>query len=170
MTSHPPPPLSPVLLRFSLFLMTPAFLCVRTYTMHGVNPALDDRNGQPIPCSASSLYHTLSNILARDGWWASLSATQGQTFSMGDRSGDHAVWCQKWDFMPITRAMDEQLKALLEGINALKSGQEETKNELKERMEKGQEHLRNTLEKKIDSVEEKIALKVEEKIVSSIED
>ncbi|GFV03873.1 hypothetical protein TNCV_3173071 [Trichonephila clavipes] len=72
--------------------------------------------------------------------------------------------------------MDEQLKALLEGINALKSGQEETmarmenmqrsqeeiKNELKERMEKdqqkmqiGQEELKNTLEKKIDSVEEK---------------
>ncbi|GFT69150.1 uncharacterized protein TNCV_2566071 [Trichonephila clavipes] len=64
--------------------------------------------------------------------------------------------------------MDEQLKALLEGINALKSGQgtkermenmqrsqEETKNELKKGMQK---------EKKIDSVEEKIALKVEEKI------
>ncbi|GFX02677.1 uncharacterized protein TNCV_2011211 [Trichonephila clavipes] len=81
--------------------------------------------------------------------------------------------------------MDEQLKALLEGINALKNGQEETrrgqeemqkglddtKNELKDRMEKGlenvhkcQEYLKNTLEKKIDSVEEKIALKVEEKI------
>ncbi|GFU98813.1 uncharacterized protein TNCV_2308371 [Trichonephila clavipes] len=78
--------------------------------------------------------------------------------------------------------MDEQLKALLESINALKSGQEETKermenmqeeikNELKERIEKGQqemqigqEELRSTLEKKIDSVEEKIALKVEEKI------
>ncbi|GFT08309.1 uncharacterized protein TNCV_1439081 [Trichonephila clavipes] len=86
--------------------------------------------------------------------------------------------------------MDEQLKALLEGINALKSGQdmqksqeetkekmenmqksqEETKNELKNRMEKNlenvhkcQEDLRNTLEK-IDSMEEKIALKVEEKV------
>ncbi|GFW97340.1 hypothetical protein TNCV_3091781 [Trichonephila clavipes] len=91
--------------------------------------------------------------------------------------------------MPITRAMDEQLKALLEGINALKNGQEETrqemqkglddtKNELKDRIEKGQERmqkcqedLKNALEKKIDnaeekinSVEEKIALKVEEKI------
>ncbi|GFU35201.1 uncharacterized protein TNCV_2106421 [Trichonephila clavipes] len=95
--------------------------------------------------------------------------------------------------------MDEQLKALLEGINALKSdqeetmermenmqkSQEETKNELKEGMQKGledmqkgqermqkcQEDLKNTLEKKIDnveekinSVEEKIALKVKEKI------
>ncbi|GFX37837.1 transposable element Tcb2 transposase [Trichonephila clavipes] len=88
--------------------------------------------------------------------------------------------------------MDEQLKALLEGINALKNGQEETKermqnmqisqeetkNELKDRMEKGlenvqkcQEDLKNSLEKKIDhveekikNVEEKIALKVEEKI------
>ncbi|GFT24593.1 uncharacterized protein TNCV_3253781 [Trichonephila clavipes] len=78
--------------------------------------------------------------------------------------------------------MDEQLKALLEGINALKSGQEESKgkmenmqeeikNELKETMEKGQqemqkgqEELRNTLENKIDSVEEKITWKVEEKI------
>ncbi|GFW95137.1 uncharacterized protein TNCV_1497761 [Trichonephila clavipes] len=88
--------------------------------------------------------------------------------------------------------MDEQLKAVLEGINALKSGQEETKermenmqrsqeetkNELKEGMQKGQERmqkchedLKNALEKKIDNVEEKInsvvekiALKVEEKI------
>ncbi|GFV39642.1 uncharacterized protein TNCV_913301 [Trichonephila clavipes] len=70
--------------------------------------------------------------------------------------------------------MDEQLKALLEGINALKNyqeetkermenmqrSQEETKNELKERMEKGEENLRNTLEKKINSVEEKITLKI----------
>ncbi|GFU49807.1 uncharacterized protein TNCV_2930721 [Trichonephila clavipes] len=51
--------------------------------------------------------------------------------------------------------MDEQLKSPLEGINALKNGQEETKNELKQKMQK---------EKKINSVEEKIALKVEEKI------
>ncbi|GFS61522.1 hypothetical protein TNCV_4312291 [Trichonephila clavipes] len=66
--------------------------------------------------------------------------------------------------------MDEQLKVLLEGINALKNGQEEirqemqksqeeTKNELNERMEKGQEEtkkcqedLKNSLEKKIDTV------------------
>ncbi|GFU49129.1 uncharacterized protein TNCV_573681 [Trichonephila clavipes] len=81
--------------------------------------------------------------------------------------------------------MNEQLKALLEGINALKSGQEDmqrsqeemkkgqedTKNVLKDRMEKGQEDLKNALEKKIDNIEEKInsveeiiALKVEEKI------
>ncbi|GFV86650.1 acylamino-acid-releasing enzyme [Trichonephila clavipes] len=49
--------------------------------------------------------------------------------------------------------------------------QEETKNELKDRMEKGlenvpkcQEELKNSLEEKIDSIEEKIALQVEEKI------
>ncbi|GFT70884.1 uncharacterized protein TNCV_4163651 [Trichonephila clavipes] len=90
--------------------------------------------------------------------------------------------------------MDEQLKALLEGINALKSGQdmqksqgengeyaEETKQEMQkfelgmekglENVQKCQEDLKNSLEKKIDyveekinSVEEKIALKVEEKI------
>ncbi|GFX27405.1 uncharacterized protein TNCV_35021 [Trichonephila clavipes] len=72
--------------------------------------------------------------------------------------------------------MDEQLKDLWEGINALKNGQEgtrqemqkgqqemqksqeETKNELKERMEKGQE------ERAQECVKEKITLKVEEKI------
>ncbi|GFU16586.1 uncharacterized protein TNCV_3624901 [Trichonephila clavipes] len=84
--------------------------------------------------------------------------------------------------------MDEQLKALLEGI-ALKSGQEETKqkmqkslddmrkrqekvkSELKERMQKCHEDLKNALERKIDNVdekinseEEKITIKVEEKI------
>ncbi|GFX87612.1 hypothetical protein TNCV_2465051 [Trichonephila clavipes] len=107
--------------------------------------------------------------------------------------------------MPITRAMDEQLKVLLEGINALKNGQEETrqemqkclvdtKNELKDRIEKGeeqtkqemqkgledmqkgqermqkcQEDLKNTLEKKIDNVEEKIN-SVEEKIALKVEE
>ncbi|GFX00767.1 hypothetical protein TNCV_4577341 [Trichonephila clavipes] len=56
--------------------------------------------------------------------------------------------------------MNEQQKALLESINALKSGKEETKQEMK----KCQEALRDTLEKKIDSVEERIAVKMEEKI------
>ncbi|GFW25140.1 uncharacterized protein TNCV_2261981 [Trichonephila clavipes] len=94
--------------------------------------------------------------------------------------------------------MDEQLKALLEDINALKSGQEETKermenmqrtqeefknelkegmqkgldytkNELKERMEKCQEELKGSLEKKIDNVEEKIN-SVEEKIALKVEE
>ncbi|GFW05847.1 uncharacterized protein TNCV_603191 [Trichonephila clavipes] len=62
--------------------------------------------------------------------------------------------------------MDEQLKALLDGINALKSGQEdmqksqeETNNELKDTMEKGQEETKQEMQK-----EEKIALKVEENI------
>ncbi|GFS99132.1 uncharacterized protein TNCV_822531 [Trichonephila clavipes] len=89
--------------------------------------------------------------------------------------------------------MDEQLKALLEGINALKNSQEETtqemqksledmqksqeetKNELKERMEKGQEEtkkgqedVKNSLEKKIDT-EEKIN-SVEEKLTLKVEE
>ncbi|GFT08222.1 hypothetical protein TNCV_3481661 [Trichonephila clavipes] len=49
--------------------------------------------------------------------------------------------------MPITGAMDEQLKALLEGINALKS--------IIGNVEKRQEKLRNILEKKIEQVEER---------------
>ncbi|GFY22570.1 uncharacterized protein TNCV_2178311 [Trichonephila clavipes] len=40
--------------------------------------------------------------------------------------------------------MDEQLKALLEGINALKSGQEETK-EIMENMQRSQEETKNEL-------------------------
>ncbi|GFV98470.1 retrovirus-related Pol polyprotein from transposon 412 [Trichonephila clavipes] len=43
--------------------------------------------------------------------------------------------------MPITRATNEQLKALLEGINALKSRQEETKERL-EHMQRSQEETR----------------------------
>ncbi|GFT30976.1 uncharacterized protein TNCV_1683461 [Trichonephila clavipes] len=46
--------------------------------------------------------------------------------------------------------MDEQLKALLEGINALKGGQEETK----ERMEKGQQEMQKYLE--IEDLEKKL--------------
>ncbi|GFX81921.1 retrovirus-related Pol polyprotein from transposon 412 [Trichonephila clavipes] len=57
--------------------------------------------------------------------------------------------------MLITRAIDEQLKALLEAINALKNSQEEAKNYLKE----GQEETKQEMQK----VEEEIAL-VEEKI------
>ncbi|GFU67292.1 putative transposable element [Trichonephila clavipes] len=37
--------------------------------------------------AALSLRHTSSNILAEDKWRASLSATQDQMFSVGDRSG-----------------------------------------------------------------------------------
>ncbi|GFU59464.1 hypothetical protein TNCV_1177111 [Trichonephila clavipes] len=54
---------------------------------------------------------------------------------------------QKWDFMPITGAMDEQQKALVEGINTLKN--------IIENVEKRQEELRNILEKKIEQVEER---------------
>ncbi|GFW77834.1 uncharacterized protein TNCV_3404091 [Trichonephila clavipes] len=81
--------------------------------------------------------------------------------------------------------MDEQLKALLEGINALKNGQEETKQEMqksldhmqrsqeeiKQEMQKGlenvqkcQEELKNSLEEKINSVEDRIAGKLKEEI------
>ncbi|GFV70048.1 uncharacterized protein TNCV_2585611 [Trichonephila clavipes] len=85
--------------------------------------------------------------------------------------------------------MDEQLKALLEGINALKSGQEETKermenmqrsqeetkNELKEGMQKGledmqksQEETKNELRNRMEKVEERVAV-VEEKIEKKVE-
>ncbi|GFT10556.1 hypothetical protein TNCV_1943131 [Trichonephila clavipes] len=75
--------------------------------------------------------------------------------------------------------MDEQLKALLEGINALKSGQEDTKgrmgkgqqkmlkglddtkNELKDRVEKDLENVQKLVEVKVAVVEEKIEKKVE---------
>ncbi|GFX72747.1 hypothetical protein TNCV_4063421 [Trichonephila clavipes] len=65
-------------------------------------------------------------------------------------NSSYRVWCQEWGFMPITRAMDEQLNALLEGINALKSGQEDTK----ERMKKGQQEMQKSLEDMQKSQEE----------------
>ncbi|GFW36883.1 uncharacterized protein TNCV_4349241 [Trichonephila clavipes] len=43
--------------------------------------------------------------------------------------------------------MDEQLKALLEGTNALKNSQEKANNELKEKQEKGQEETRERMKK-----------------------
>ncbi|GFS64883.1 hypothetical protein TNCV_2000881 [Trichonephila clavipes] len=49
--------------------------------------------------------------------------------------------------MPITGAMDEQQKALLEGINTLKN--------IIENVEKRQEMLGNILKKKIEQVEER---------------
>ncbi|GFX84857.1 hypothetical protein TNCV_4996891 [Trichonephila clavipes] len=55
--------------------------------------------------------------------------------------------------MPITRAMDEQLKALLEGINALKSGQEETKQRM-ENMQRSQEKTKERMENMQRSLEE----------------
>ncbi|GFX59837.1 hypothetical protein TNCV_4130801 [Trichonephila clavipes] len=65
------------------------------------------------------------------------------------------VWCQKGDFMPITRAMDEQLKTLLEGINALKNGQEETRQEMqkcleetRQEMQKGLKETRQEMQKR----------------------
>ncbi|GFU65018.1 uncharacterized protein TNCV_2852201 [Trichonephila clavipes] len=48
--------------------------------------------------------------------------------------------------MPITRAMDEQLKALLEGIYALKSGQEELKNTIEEKINKMEKKIKNVKE------------------------
>ncbi|GFU58548.1 uncharacterized protein TNCV_4894801 [Trichonephila clavipes] len=83
--------------------------------------------------------------------------------------------------MPITRAIDEPLKALLEGINALKSGQEKTKermenmqeeikNELKERMEKGHQEMQKLVEEKIEKkVWEEIG-KIKEQVEERIEE
>ncbi|GFW53871.1 uncharacterized protein TNCV_2446631 [Trichonephila clavipes] len=83
--------------------------------------------------------------------------------------------------------MDEQLKALLEGINALKNGQgetrqemqkglDDTKNELKDRMEKGQEETKQEMQKlveeKVQEVGEEIERikeQVEEKIKEQVE-
>ncbi|GFX69681.1 retrovirus-related Pol polyprotein from transposon 412 [Trichonephila clavipes] len=45
--------------------------------------------------------------------------------------------------------MDDQLNALLEGINALQNGQEETKNELKQEMQKGLDDTKNELEERM---------------------
>ncbi|GFU60357.1 uncharacterized protein TNCV_3308051 [Trichonephila clavipes] len=61
--------------------------------------------------------------------------------------------------------MDEQLKALLEGINTLKSGQENMQRN-QEEMKKGQEETKNELKQEMqkDSVEEKFVLKGEENI------
>ncbi|GFV82055.1 uncharacterized protein TNCV_3152531 [Trichonephila clavipes] len=50
--------------------------------------------------------------------------------------------------------MDEQIKALLEGVNALKSGQEELNNTLEEKIIK--------MEKKIETVKEQLNEKMEE--------
>ncbi|GFY07900.1 hypothetical protein TNCV_2579321 [Trichonephila clavipes] len=53
------------------------------------------------------------------------------------------VWCQKWDFMPITRSMDVQLKALLETINSVKNSQEETKQEIQKGQQERQKSLKD---------------------------
>ncbi|GFV79398.1 uncharacterized protein TNCV_1903701 [Trichonephila clavipes] len=61
--------------------------------------------------------------------------------------------------------MNEQLKALLKGTNALKSCQEDmqkSQEETKQEMQKGQQGMEK---EKINSVEKKIALKIEEKVV-----
>ncbi|GFU58785.1 hypothetical protein TNCV_3089251 [Trichonephila clavipes] len=42
--------------------------------------------------ASSSLCHSLSTVLAGEGWRTSLSATQDQMLSLGNRSGDHT--CQ----------------------------------------------------------------------------
>ncbi|GFW93478.1 uncharacterized protein TNCV_46811 [Trichonephila clavipes] len=61
--------------------------------------------------------------------------------------------------MPVTRALDEQLKALLEGINALKSGQEDmqkSQEETKERMENMQEEIKNELKERMEKGHQEI--------------
>ncbi|GFW40155.1 uncharacterized protein TNCV_5118381 [Trichonephila clavipes] len=55
--------------------------------------------------------------------------------------------------------MDEQLKALLEGINALKNGQEETRRgqqEMQERIEEGQQEIQERMEKGQQEMQERI--------------
>ncbi|GFT72400.1 uncharacterized protein TNCV_3609422 [Trichonephila clavipes] len=68
--------------------------------------------------------------------------------------------------------MDEQLKALLEAINALKNSQEEAKNELKEKMEKGQEETKQEIKKGLEDMQkglERMQKLVEEKIEKKVE-
>ncbi|GFU87214.1 uncharacterized protein TNCV_1059261 [Trichonephila clavipes] len=86
--------------------------------------------------------------------------------------------------MPIIRALDEQLKALLEGISALENGQEENSQEIQkglEDMQKSQEETKNEknqqcgrennieVEEKIVVVEEKITV-VEQRIKEQVEE
>ncbi|GFX39384.1 hypothetical protein TNCV_3861071 [Trichonephila clavipes] len=61
----------------------------------------------------------------------------------------------------MTLAMDEHLKALLEGINALKNGledmqrnKEQTKNELKQKMQKGLDDTKNELKDRMQKSQE----------------
>ncbi|GFU56952.1 hypothetical protein TNCV_1194681 [Trichonephila clavipes] len=56
------------------------------------------------------------------------------------------VWGQNEDFMTISRAMDEQTKALLEGINALKNDQEETRQEMQKVLEETRQEMQKGLE------------------------
>ncbi|GFW04069.1 uncharacterized protein TNCV_2051851 [Trichonephila clavipes] len=86
----------------------------------------------------------------RRGTWTKKSLSLEVLVRHANYKSSEPVWCQKWDFMPKTRAMDEQLKTLLEGINALKSGPEETK----ERIEKGKEEMQKSLEDMQKSQEE----------------
>ena len=66
--------------------------------------------------------------------------------------------------MVITRAMEEQLKALKEAINSMKEEMKKGQDELKERMEKGQDDLKNSFKEKINIVAKKIAGRINEKI------
>ncbi|GFY13438.1 hypothetical protein TNCV_1803091 [Trichonephila clavipes] len=67
---------------------------------------------------------------------------------MCERRFDWIIVCMSkmWKKYGIERkngTMDEQLKALLEGVNALKNGQEETR----QKMQKGQVEMQKRLEK-----------------------
>ncbi|GFX71457.1 hypothetical protein TNCV_2694451 [Trichonephila clavipes] len=73
--------------------------------------------------------HRLKRSVRKNSWFEEKAVKE--IYRPLEELSGNAVWCQRWDFMPITRAMDEKLKALLEGINAFKNGQKETK----ERME-----------------------------------
>ncbi|GFW95415.1 hypothetical protein TNCV_2500951 [Trichonephila clavipes] len=56
-------------------------------------------------------------------------------------------WCQNWDFMPITREIDEQLKTLSKSINALKRGQKESKERMRKVNKKCRKRSKRNAEK-----------------------
>ncbi|GFS49882.1 retrovirus-related Pol polyprotein from transposon 412 [Trichonephila clavipes] len=64
--------------------------------------------------------------------------------------------------------MDEQLKALLEGINALKNGQEETRNELKQEMQKGLDDTKNELKERTEKCQEETKKGEEDPVVRQV--
>ncbi|GFX75703.1 uncharacterized protein TNCV_3575281 [Trichonephila clavipes] len=67
--------------------------------------------------------------------------------------------------------MDEQLKALLRSINALKSGQDDmqkSQEETEERMEKGQQETKK-VEEKIERIKEQVEERIKEQVEERIE-
>ncbi|GFU50128.1 hypothetical protein TNCV_4094551 [Trichonephila clavipes] len=106
----------------------------------------------PIAGNGSCLFSSISYLLC--GNVQSSSVVRQAVVDYIISNWDRFKFASKVDFMPITRAMDEQLNALLEGINALKSGQEDmqkSQEETKERMEnmqRSQEETKNELKRR----------------------